>query len=144
MEYLIRHLDETDYNAIINLWGRTGLSFRPRGRDSQENMKKDFKRMETCIFGMFDGDRMIGVIVGSSDGRKGWLNRLAVDPEYRGRGLASYLIKEAENYLYDLGVKVIGCLIEEYNTPSMSAFTKEGYSCDPKILYFSKRGSWED
>jgi ribosomal protein S18 acetylase RimI-like enzyme len=144
MEHLIRHLDIDDYEALIDLWSRTGLSHRPHGRDSEEAMHHEFSRMDSCILGMFDGPRMIGAIVGTSDGRKGWINRLAIDPDCRGRSLASHLIKEAESFLHDLGIKVIAALIEEYNTPSMSAFTKEGYACDPKILYFSKRGSNED
>lgn len=144
MDYLIRHLDATDYDHLIDLWTRCGLSYRPKGRDSREVMAAEFRRMDTGLFGMFDGDKIIGAVVGTSDGRKGWINRLAIDPDYRGKELASYLIKEAENFLHDLGTKVIAALIEDYNTPSMSAFTKAGYSCDPKIHYFSKRDSWED
>lgn len=144
MEYLIRHCDISDYDDIISLWGLTGLPYKPQGRDSKDAIAKEIKRVETCYLGMFDGDKMIGVIVGSSDGRKGWINRLAIEPDYRGRGLAGYLIKEAEKFLYDLGIKVIAALIEDMNTPSMSAFIKEGYTCDQRILYFSKRGSEED
>jgi len=144
--YPIRHLDESDYDAIIRIWGDSGLPFKPNGRDSRDTIGKEFKRMDTCYYGMFDPDndnRMIGVIVGTSDGRKGWINRLAIDPDYRGRALGGLLIKEAEQFLYDLGIKVIACLIEDKNTPSMSAFVKEGYSCMPDILYFSKRGNEE-
>ncbi len=144
MEYQIRHLDIDDYDELVNLWTHCGLPFRPKGRDSKENMQSEFSRAETCVLGMFDGSKMIGAIVGTSDGRKGWINRLAIDPDYRGRRLASLLIKEAENFLHGLGIKVIAALIESYNTPSMSAFTNDGYSCDPKVLYFSKRSSDED
>lgn len=144
MEYPIRHLDTSDYDDLIDLWSRCGLSYRPKGRDSREAMAAEFKRMDTGLFGMFDGEKLIGAIVGTSDGRKGWINRLAIDPDYRGRELASYLLKEAENFLNDLGIKVIAALIEEYNTPSMSTFIKAGFSCDTKIHYFSKRESWED
>ena len=144
MEYLIRHLDAADYDQLIDLWARCGLSHRPKGRDSREAMEAVFRRMETGVFGMFDGETIIGAVIGSSDGRKGWINRLAIDPDYRGRGLAENLIKEAEIFLHDLGIKVIAALIEDYNTPSMSTFVKAGYSCDPKINYFSKRESWED
>jgi len=144
MEYLIRHLDITDYDQLIDLWSRCGLEYRPKGRDSYEAMASELNRMETAILGMFDGENIIGAVVGTSDGRKGWINRLAIDPDYRGRELAGQLIKEAEGFLYELGIKVIAALIEDFNTPSMSAFTKAGYRCDPAVHYFSKRQSWED
>nr|MBN2278457.1 GNAT family N-acetyltransferase [candidate division Zixibacteria bacterium] len=144
MEHLIRHLDATDYDILIRLWSDSGLTHHPHGRDSKTAMEREFKRMETCILGMFDGSRLIGSIIGTTDGRKGWLNRLAIDPDYRGRGLAGQLIAEVENYLHEQGIKVIACLIEEYNTPSMAAFTKAGYIHDPAIHYFSKRSTADD
>jgi GNAT superfamily N-acetyltransferase len=144
MEFLIRPLDFSDYDEVINLWVKSGLPYRPKGRDSREAMEKEFKREETGIFGMFDGDRLIGAIVGTSDGRKGWINRLAVDPDYRGRGLAARLIEEAENFLYGLGLKVIAALIEDYNTPSISAFIKAGYDYGESVRYLSKRTSEDD
>jgi len=144
MEYLIRPLDLSDYDKLMKLWSRSGLAYRPKGRDSREAMAVLFRRMDSGVFGMFDGEKIIGAVIGSSDGRKGWINRLAIDPDYRGRNLAAYLIREAENFLRDMGIKVIAALIEEYNTPSMSVFTKAGYSHDPKIHYFSKRDSWEN
>lgn len=141
MDYPIRPLDITDYENMIRLWQISGLPFRPKGRDSYETMSREFKRMETCFLGMFDGDKMIGTIIGSSDGRKGWINRLAIDPDYRGRRLAARLIEECESYLYELGLEVIACLIEDVNTPSLSAFEKAGYKISDEILYCSKRPS---
>ncbi len=143
MDYLIRPLDITDYKEMARLWQISGLPYRPQGRDSSEVMAVEFKRMETCFLGMFDGKKMIGTIIGSSDGRKGWINRLAVDPDYRGQKLAGLLIAECEDYLHDLGLKVIACLIEDVNTPSLSAFEKAGYKISDEILYCSKRESEE-
>lgn len=144
MDYPMRHLDVSDYDDIIALWSRAGLKYRPRGRDSREAMSSEFARADTCFLGMFDGDTMIGVIVGTSDGRKGWLNRLAIDPDYRGRGLAAQLIKAAEDFLHGLGIKVLAVLIEDWNTPSLSAFEKAGYVFHDDIVYGSKRSSEED
>ena len=87
---------------------------------------------------------MIGSILGNSDGRKGWINRLAVDPDYRGRGLAARLIAECEKQLYSLGIKVIAALIEGDNKSSESAFSKAGYSYWDEIKYYSKRFSDDD
>ena len=144
MDYPIRPLDISDYEEMIRLWQISGLPFKPQGRDSRENMAGNFKRMETCFLGMFDGKRLIGTVVGTSDGRKGWINRLAVDPDYRGRGLAQKLISECEQFLYEQGLKVIACLIEEWNTPSLSAFRKAGYSITDDILYCSRRSTDKD
>jgi len=144
MEYLIRHLNDTDYDDILALWSRCGLDHKPAGRDSREAMGHEFTRADSCFLGMFEGGKMIGVIIGSSDGRKGWINRLAVHPEYRGRGLAAELIRRCEEFLHGLGLKVTAALIEDWNTPSISAFAKSGYEFAREVLYCSKRTSADD
>lgn len=144
MNYLIRQLDASDYDNLIALWDRSGLPYRPRGRDSREAIAAEVKRMETCFLGMFDGARMIGAIIGTSDGRKGWINRLAIDPDYRGRRLAGVLIEECEKSLREQGLKVIAALIEDENLPSIAAFKRAGYHYRPEIFYFSKRETDDD
>ena len=144
MQYPIRKLTIDDYDNLISLWERSELSHRPKGRDSREALEPEMERRETIFLGMFDGEKMIGSVIGNSDGRKGWINRLAVDPDYRGKGLAGILIDECEKYLYDLGLKVIAALIEGDNKSSEAAFQKAGYSYAKDIKYYSKRSSAED
>jgi GNAT superfamily N-acetyltransferase len=144
MEYKIKHLKTSDYDQLIRLWKRAGLPYRPSGRDSVRAMAEEFSRAETCILGMYNDDRLIGSVIGTSDGRKGWINRLAIDPEYRGQGLAGILITSAENFLQGFGIQVMATLIEEENLPSISSFKKAGYIYSPGICYFSKRSSVDD
>jgi ribosomal protein S18 acetylase RimI-like enzyme len=141
MEHDIKPLDISDYDDLVRLWQVCGLMYRPRGRDSREAMTKEFIREETCFLGMYDGDKLIGSVIGSSDGRKGWISRLAIHPDYRGKRLAHRLIKVAEDFLHDLGLEVIACLIEDWNTPSLSTFKNAGYDITDEILYCSKRPS---
>jgi len=144
MVYPIRHLNPDDYDELIRLWSICGLTHRPKGRDSREAIDEQFALANMCFLGMFDGDRMIGTVIGSHDGRKGWINRLAIDPEYRGRELAANLIDSAEDYLHAQGIRVIAALIEDENTPSMATFAKAGYEAWEGIVYFSKRPSWDE
>jgi RimJ/RimL family protein N-acetyltransferase len=144
VQYTIRDLNADDYDRLIELWRRSGLDHRPKGRDSLESMRPEFERKETCILGMFDGDILIGSVVGSSDGRKGWINRLAIDPGYRKTGLSQVLIAECEKFLHFLGLKVIAALIEGENPVSKRAFKKAGYLYASDVSYYSKRTSKED
>lgn len=144
MELRIRKLNVADYDHLILLWQICGLDYKPQGRDSKESMTRDFIREDTIIFGMFDGDDMIGSIVGTSDGRKGWINRLAIHPDYRGQRLARRLIEECETFLHNKGISVISALIEDINLPSMAAFKHAGYEGWDNIVYFSKRTSDDD
>lgn len=88
--------------------------------------------------------KLVGVIVASSDGRKGYLNRIAVDPDYRGQGIAQRLTLAAEDVLRQEGIKIITLLVERDNIPSIQLAHKLGYVQHPDIIYFSKRESEED
>lgn len=144
MDGSIKPLTIEDYDEIIRVWGDAGLRYRPKGRDSREKMRKEMQRDVCMFFGYYIDDRLIGVSIANYDGRRAWINRLAVDPDYRGQGIAGQLIAACEEFLTDLGALVISALIEDINEPSIAAFHKAGYTCLDSIKYFSKRGSWED
>ncbi|MBE0712033.1 MAG: GNAT family N-acetyltransferase, partial [Candidatus Aminicenantes bacterium] len=73
------------------------------------------------------------------DGRKGWINRLAVDAALRKRGIGAFLVREAEGWLESRGMDILACLIEDDNAVSMAVFEKLGYKKHPEIIYFAKR-----
>ncbi len=141
MADLLRRLTIDDYDELIRVWGIAGLPYRPRGRDRRDRIEREMARPDTEFFGIFENDRMVAVGLATFDGRKGWINRVGVDPDCRLRGLAARIITECETFLEECGAEIIACLIEEYNTPSMALFQKHGYLYTEGVYYFSKRKS---
>ncbi len=144
MEGEIRRLTIENYDDILRVWADAGLEYRPKGRDSRAMIAKEIQFPGAAYFGYFENGRMIGTVIANFDGRRGWINRLAVDPDCRGRGIAGLLIREGERFLHSVGAIVITALIHELNTPSMTCFEKEGYACQVEYEYFSKKRSQED
>ena len=135
----LRRLTIDDYEAVIALWQRSGLpSIRPEGRDSREEFAQQLEQGQIVI-GLEDESQLIGVIVATNDTRKGWINRLAIDPDHRRKGYGAQLIRAAEAALHDIGLKVIAALIEDYNDASLALFKREGYAVHTDIYYASKR-----
>ncbi len=83
--------------------------------------------------------RIVGAVLGTHDGRKGWINRLAVSPAHRRQGIAAALVAAVEAQLAKLGIEIVACLIEDWNKDSMIVFERLGYKRHPDVLYFSKR-----
>jgi ribosomal protein S18 acetylase RimI-like enzyme len=75
--------------------------------------------------------------------RRGWINRLAVDPNYRRRGVAKVLVAESEKVLRKHGVRIFCAFIDDDNTASQTLFKERGYVEHRDIIYFSKRDSGE-
>jgi ribosomal protein S18 acetylase RimI-like enzyme len=80
------------------------------------------------------------VVLGTHDGRKGWINRLAVAKEFRRLNVASKLVTKVENRLNELGIDITACLIEPENGVSKTFFSKLGYTKAP-VEYYSKKQS---
>lgn len=139
----IRRLTHADYDNIITLWEKAGLPYKPKGRDSREAIKTQMQNTPDLFLGSFLEEELIGCVIASFDGRKGWINRLAVLPDYQGLGIAQMLICAAEEALEKRGAHVIGTLIFDTNEPSIKLFEKMGYNLSKDILYLSKRKSEE-
>ena len=139
----VKPLNIDDYNEVIQLWKRAELDHRPKGRDSKAAISQQIKTDPDLFLGAFENEKLIGVMIGSFDGRKGWINRLAVYPMYRGQGIAKRLIEAIELALRKRGARLICTLIEDWNKNSMHLFEKCRYIKHDSIIYFSKRESDE-
>ena len=137
----LRCLTIDDHAAILALWQRAGLhSIRPEGRDSRSEFEKQLAGGQIAIGLEADG-RLIGAVLATNDTRKGWINRLAIDPDQRRKGFGEQLVHAAEEALRAAGMKLIAAFIEEGNAASLTLFEKLGYAVHPNIYYMSKRDS---
>jgi ribosomal protein S18 acetylase RimI-like enzyme len=139
-----RTLEASDYDALLALWQRSGLpSLKPNGRDSREAFVQQLASGVQTVWGLEKDGQLIGAVVATHDGRKGWINRLVIDPAHRRQGHAKRLIAAAEESLKAQGMHVIATLIESWNEASLALFQKEGYRLHDAVHYLSKRDSAE-
>jgi ribosomal protein S18 acetylase RimI-like enzyme len=112
---------------------------KTRGRDSRASFRRQLRRNRRWYLGAFDGDRLVGVVLGTHDTRKAWINRLAVDPDYRRRRIASRLVRECERRLRaDTGLGMFAAIVELDNRASRSMFESMGYQ-GWKVWYMRKK-----
>lgn len=137
----LRRLTAADYDAVIDLWKSVELpSVRPQGRDSREAFAKQLDRGQ-IVLGLEETGCLIGCVVATHDTRKGWINRLVINPAHRRKGHGARLIHAAEEALRNEGMLVIAAMIEDWNDVSLALFEKVGYHIHTDIIYLSKRDS---
>ncbi|QAA77344.1 MAG: hypothetical protein BIP78_1578 [Candidatus Bipolaricaulis sibiricus] len=139
----IRDLSVDDCDELIRLWKEAGLPFRPQGRDSREAIARQMEGGTAIYLGAEQDGQLIGAVLGTHDGRKGWINRLAVHPAHRRRGIGRALVGAVEERLHGMGIEIIAALIEDWNEDSMAFFARLGYVAHRDIIYHSKRRSPE-
>jgi ribosomal protein S18 acetylase RimI-like enzyme len=136
---VIRKMNISDYDSLITLWKEGDIPYRPKGRDSKKNIRWQLQQSTSFYFVAEDKGKIVGAILGTHDGRKGWINRLIITSSYRQKGIAKRLIEEVELCLEAIGINIVACLIEDWNTASMQVFQQLGYTKHTDIFYFSKR-----
>ncbi|TET91989.1 MAG: GNAT family N-acetyltransferase [Methanomassiliicoccales archaeon] len=135
----IKLLNIEDYEMMNKVFEDSGLSYRPEGRDSREEIGRQMSEFSDLFLGAFEGDELIGLVVGTDDGRKGWINRLAVSPEHQRKGVGSALVRELESAFQKRKKRIISILVELPNEASMSFFEEAGYEQWDSMAYLSKR-----
>jgi GNAT superfamily N-acetyltransferase len=122
----IRRMTFQDYDAVIALW-------------KKGNIKLQLQQSTSLYFLAESRGEIVGVVFGTHDGRKGWINRLVVTPAYQKKGIAKQLVHEVETRLEAFGIHIVASLIEDWNVTSMEVFDHLGYTKHTDIFYFSKR-----
>ncbi len=89
MQY--REMQISDYDGIITLWKETeGVHLR--STDSREGIEKCLKRNPKLSFVAEESNQIIGTIMSSHDGRRGYIQHLAVSSDWRQNGIATVLL----------------------------------------------------
>ncbi|MBN1233767.1 MAG: GNAT family N-acetyltransferase [Candidatus Coatesbacteria bacterium] len=134
-----RVLLKEDLDDIYEVWFKSGIELKKKGRDSRKNLMRQMDLPNTRFIGAFNDEKMLGVVLATHDGRKGWINRISTLPEFQKHGIALRLIDEAEEWLKKENIEVFSALIYEDNMPSIALFEKANYKYIKNIHYFVKK-----
>jgi ribosomal protein S18 acetylase RimI-like enzyme len=136
---VIREFRIEDYEQLVELWDNAGLPYKPKGRDTKQNIAREINHANAVFLVAEIDGCLAGSAFGTHDGRKGWINRVAVLPGYRRQGIAAALVEKVEMHIRGMGIGIIGCLVEECNSISLRFFEKIGYTLHKDIFYLTKR-----
>jgi len=134
----IRKLTIADYDKVYALW----LSCKGMGLnnldDSRNGIERFLKRNpETCFVAENSGE-VIGVIIAGNDGRRGYIYNIAVNPEYRRKGIAKALVNSALKALRDLGINKTALVVFERNADGNAFWESIGFTSRDDLVYRNK------
>jgi ribosomal protein S18 acetylase RimI-like enzyme len=132
----IREYAPEDYNNVKTLWLKAGLVL------SHSDTEKELHRvlpLNPQLFLVAEmNNRLIGTVLGTFDGRRGYVHHLAVIPEFQKKGIGTALLDELENRYKKLNVVKIHLFIETFNAGVESYYEKKGWSRRDDLIMMSK------
>ena len=129
----IRPANVGDVEALTSLWRQAGLRFDP-ATVATELRSVLAREPGLILVDVDDNGEVAGAVLGAYDGRRGSVNRLAVRPDLRGRGIAKGLMAELEERLIAIGCPKVNLMIEPDNARVVSFYKALGYQTDDLIF----------
>lgn len=127
---MIRDFDWPDYPDVRALWQATA-----RDALAEAELRATLAHGPGLMLVSQDSRGwVIGVVVGTFDGRRGWIHRLAVHPDHRRHGLATRLVAELENRLTARGAPRINLLVMPDNDTGLAFWQRLGYLPHSDVL----------
>lgn len=130
----IRQFTVTDWPAATDIWEAAGSVEAPPLTEVVRKLERDpqlFLVAET-------DERLVGVVMGTYDGRRGWIFRLAVAPEQQRQGIGTMLVRELEHRFEELGVRHLRLLVITPDPAARAFWERLGYLGLDRVALYSK------
>ncbi len=125
-----------DYEQVYRLWKSTDIIIK--SSDQKEEIQRMLKKNpDTCLVGI-ENSKIISVVLGGFDGRRGYVHHLAVKPEKQGQGLGKAMMDELMNRFEDLKVIKVHLFVEENNKEVKDFYRNIGFKERTDLTDFSK------
>ena len=135
----IRIMKTSDYEQIYNMWLSCAGMGLNNVDDSKEGIEKFLKRNPTSCFVAIDDNVIVGAVIAGNDGRRGYIYHLAVNPNYRKKGIGTSLVKNVINALEDLGINKVALVAFKRNEEANSFWEKQGFTTREDLNYRNKQ-----
>ena len=120
-----------DYVAITSIWRETGLE--QTETESLDALAKQLAWDSELVLIAEMEEKVVGVIVGTIDGTRGYFYRLAVDPAYQGHGVGRQLVLALEQRFKQKGATRVIIMVNQDNKKVIPFYSNMGYQVQEYI-----------
>jgi ribosomal protein S18 acetylase RimI-like enzyme len=129
--YDIRSAGNGDIESLLSFWA---LAAENTGRvaDDARSLTRLLARDADALLLAESGDGIVGSVIAGWDGWRFHIYRLAVHPDWRGRGVGRQLIAEVESRAASAGASRIDAVVLVENERAAAFWTALGYRPQPE------------
>ena len=123
------------YEDIVDLWRKSGISVG--STDTRDEIERMLQRNpELFLIGKVD-NKVIGVVMGGFDGRRGYVHHLAIDPDYQRKGFGTMIMDDIIKKFRKIGVHKVHLFIEKYNKELVEFYKNLGWEIRDDLIMMS-------
>jgi len=131
-----RNMRIADYQAVVELWQACeGLSIRDA--DSRAGVERYLARNPGLSFVAELEARIVGSIMAGHDGKRGYIQHLAVAEQARHRGIASRLVASCVDALKAEGIEKSHVHVLKHNRDGNAYWSRLGWRQRTEVVMYS-------
>jgi ribosomal protein S18 acetylase RimI-like enzyme len=116
---------------VVQLWQECGLTV-PWNDPHKDIKRKLTVQREMFLVGLLD-ERLIASVMAGYDGHRGWINYLAVHPDYQRSGFGRMMMQKAEESLRAAGCPKINLQVRSSNVAVIEFYQTLGFKADDVV-----------
>ena len=128
-------------NVIHQAFKRYETDPQPSSALSEtENTIQNELNQGTELFGVYDNDKLIGIVKCALNNEYIYFSRLSVLPQSQGKGIATSLVKYLEYYAVQNNVFTSKCKVRKSEKYNIDLYSKLGYDIVEEDIFVNKNG----
>jgi ribosomal protein S18 acetylase RimI-like enzyme len=135
----IRPYQVKDHAQVVELWKEVFADDPPWNEPEAMIRRKLTVQPELFLVALVNG-QVIGTIMAGFDGVRGWIHHLAVQGLYRRQGIASSLMKMAEQGLELIGCPKVNLQVRATNSAVIAFYRSLGYEVENRASLGKRLG----
>jgi ribosomal protein S18 acetylase RimI-like enzyme len=129
---IVREFTWDDYPAVIALWLEAFGALKPE--DDRAALATTLARNPGLFLVAEQAGQVVGTVLATFDGRRGYLYHVAVRKGARRGGAGRILLREIERRLWALGAQKIHLRVHVLNKNAIAFYDALGYAHDQQVL----------
>ena len=121
-----------DLDAVVRLWDRVFADDPPWNAPADLIRIKRGVQPELFFVCELDG-AVVGTAVAGFDGVRGWVHKVAADPDQRRSGIARHLMAAVEDGLRSAGCPKLNLQVRAGNDAAVAFYKAAGYAIEDRV-----------
>ena len=128
----VRMYRAADHDAIVRLWDRVFADDPPWNAPADLIRIKRGVQPELFFVCELDG-AVVGTAVAGFEGVRGWVHKVAADPDQRRSGIARHLMAAVEDDLRSAGCPKLNLQVRAGNDAAVAFYKAAGYAIEDRV-----------
>ena len=137
---VIQEMVIDDYDEVRALWELSD-GIEVSDIDSSASIDRFLRRNAGLSFVAREDDQLVGAVLCGHDGRRGYIDHLAVHPSYRRQGVGRSLVSRCLFHLMRIGIRRWNLFVLKNNQDARNFWTHLGWAERVELVTMSRQDS---